>query len=172
MVMAPSKKAARMASIVPAAYAHKMTVRVAPMEEHDLDEALPLFAGYQRFYLEEPDDERNRAFFRRFCAPSDDGLLLGAWDADRLIGFACSYWTFSSTVADEIALMNDLFVAESHRGRHVGRALITATVEAARERGLHHVEWFTAPDNVVAQRLYDRMAEHRSEWVAYDIPTR
>jgi GNAT superfamily N-acetyltransferase len=161
-----------MASIVPAAYAHGMGIRVGPMTERDVDAALPLFAGYQRFYLAEPDDERNRAFFRRFVAPSEDGVLLGAWDDDRPIGFACSYWTFSSTVSDDIALMNDLFVADSHRGRGVGRALIEGTVEAARQRGVHHVEWFTAPDNVVAQRLYDRTGAHRSEWVAYEIPTR
>jgi GNAT superfamily N-acetyltransferase len=149
-----------------------MDVRVEPMREQDLDEALPLFAGYQRFYQAEPDDRRNLAFFGRFVVPSEDGLLLGAWDGDRLVGFACTYWTFSSTVADEIALMNDLFVSESHRGGGVGRALIQATVDAARDRGLHHVEWFTAPDNVVAQRLYDRTGAARSEWVAYEIPTR
>jgi GNAT superfamily N-acetyltransferase len=149
-----------------------MGITVRPMAERDLQDALPLFAGYQRFYEAEPNHERNLAFFRRFLAPSDAGILLGAWEDDRLIGFACSYWTFSSTVADEIALMNDLFVEESVRGRGVGRALIEATVEAARERGLHHVEWFTAPDNVVAQRLYDRTGASRSEWVAYEIPTK
>jgi GNAT superfamily N-acetyltransferase len=149
-----------------------MGITVRPMAERDLQDALPLFAGYQRFYEAEPNHERNLAFFRRFLAPSDAGILLGAWEDDRLIGFACSYWTFSSTVADEIALMNDLFVEESVRGRGAGRALIEATVEAARERRLHHLEWFTAPDNVVAQRLYDRTGASRSEWVAYQIPTR
>ena len=148
-----------------------MGVTVGPMSQRDLEDALPLFAGYQRFYEAEPNDERNQAFFGRFIAPSDEGILLGAWEDGRLIGFACSYWTFSSTVADEIALMNDLFVEEGSRGLGVGRALIEATVEAARERGLHHVEWFTAPDNVVAQRLYDRTGASRSEWVAYEIPT-
>ena len=49
------------------------------MTETDLETALPLFAGYQRFYRAEPDDVRNRSFFRRFLEPSDDGLLLGAW---------------------------------------------------------------------------------------------
>ena len=38
--------------------------------------------AYQRFYeVDEIDDERNRAFFGRFLAPSDDGMLLGAWTA-------------------------------------------------------------------------------------------
>ena len=149
-----------------------MAIRVRPMAERDLEAALPLFAGYQRFYESESDDGRNLAFFRRFLAPSEDGLLVGAWDEDRLVGFACSYWTFSSTVADDIALMNDLFVEEDYRGRGVGHALIDATVEAARERGLHHVEWFTATDNEVAQRLYDRTGAERSAWYAYEIPTR
>ena len=149
-----------------------MGVTVGPMSERELEDALPLFAGYQRFYEAEPNDERNQAFFGRFIAPSDEGILLGAWEDGRLIGFACSYWTFSSTVADDIALMNDLFVEDGYRGRGVGHALIDATVEAARERGLHHVEWFTATDNEVAQKLYDRTGAERSAWYAYEIPTR
>jgi GNAT superfamily N-acetyltransferase len=149
-----------------------MEIRVAPLREDDLDEALPLFAGYQRFYKAEPNDDKNLAFFRQFLVPSENGVLLGAWDGDRLVGFACSYWTFSSVSADDIALMNDLFVADSHRGRGVGRALIEATVDAARDRGVHHLEWFTALDNEVAQRLYDRTGAERSGWYAYEIPTR
>jgi GNAT superfamily N-acetyltransferase len=149
-----------------------MDIRVAPLREDDLKEALPLFAGYQRFYRAEPNDDKNLAFFRQFLVPSENGVLLGAWDGDRLVGFACSYWTFSSVSADDIALMNDLFVADSHRGRGVGRALIEATVEAARDRGVHHLEWFTALDNEVAQQLYDRTGAERSGWYAYEIPTR
>src|SRR5262245_25242553 len=87
-------------------------LRIAPLKEADIEAALPLFAGYQRFYEAEPDDERNRGFFARFVAPSDDGVVLGAWVGDELIGFACTYWTFSSTHAAEVAVMNDLFVAE------------------------------------------------------------
>ncbi len=49
-----------------------------------MDALLPLIAAYQRFYeVEEIDDERNRAFFSRFIAPSDDGMLLGAWRDER-----------------------------------------------------------------------------------------
>jgi GNAT superfamily N-acetyltransferase len=147
-------------------------VRVAPLRESDVEAALPLFAGYQRFYLAEPDDDRNRAFFRRFVEPSEDGLVLGAWVEGELIGFACLYWTFSSTHAAEIALMNDLFVAEGRRGRGVGRALIDAAAQAARARGLRHLEWLTAVDNHRAQRLYDRTEAERSAWLGYEIRLR
>ncbi|MBI4259653.1 MAG: GNAT family N-acetyltransferase, partial [Actinobacteria bacterium] len=127
------------------------------------------FAGYQRFYEAEPDDDRNLAFFGRFVAPSDRGLLLKAEDGDRVVGFATIYWTHSSTHAADVALMNDLYVAESHRGRRIGRRLIEAVVGAARERGCRHVEWLTAPDNRAARRLYDRTGAASSEWVAYEI---
>ena len=144
-------------------------VEIRPVRRGELKAILPLVAGYQRFYLSEPDDERNLAFFSRFIAPSEDGILLGAWEGDRAVGFACVYWTFSSTHAARIGLMNDLFVAEAHRGKGVGRGLIDASASAARSRGAHHLEWFTATDNATAQRLYGSTGAERSAWFAYEI---
>ena len=76
-----------------------------------MDALLPLIAAYQRFYeAPEVDDERNRAFFSRFLAPSEDGMLLGAWREEELLGYACLYWHFTSLVPAETVLMNDLYV--------------------------------------------------------------
>jgi len=145
-------------------------VEIAPIATEEFEELLPLIAAYQRFYeVEEIDDERNRAFFRRFLAPSEDGLLLGARGDGRLVGYACLYWHFSSLEACESVLMNDLFVAESARGKGVGRALIEATAAVAREREVPFVEWSTAPDNHTAQRLYDSTGAERSEWFSYEL---
>jgi GNAT superfamily N-acetyltransferase len=85
------------------------------------------------------------------------------------VGFACLYWTFSSSHAAEVALMNDLFVAEGNRGRGVGLALIEAAAEAARAKGKRHLEWLTAVDNHRAQRLYDRTEAERSAWLGYEL---
>ena len=121
-------------------------VRVEPIAEAKFEQLLPLIAAYQGFYeAEEIGKERNRAFFRRFLAPSDDGMLLGAWRGDELVGYACLYWHFSSTRAVETVLMNDLYVDAAARGEGVGRALIEASAEVARERGAPHLEWSTAP---------------------------
>jgi GNAT superfamily N-acetyltransferase len=145
-------------------------VEIAPILAEEFEELLPLIAAYQRFYeVEEIDEERNRSFFRRFLAPSEDGLLLGARSEGRLIGYACLYWHFSSTRATETVLMNDLYVDESARGQGVGQALIEATAEVARERGAPSIEWSTAPDNHTAQRLYESTGAERSEWFSYEL---
>lgn len=145
-------------------------VEIAPIAGEEFEELIPLIAAYQRFYeVEKIDDERNRGFFRRFLAPSEDGLLLGARREDRLVGYACLYWHFSSLEATECVLMNDLYVDESARGQGVGRALIEASAEVARERGAPFVEWSTAPDNQTAQRLYDSTGAERTEWFSYEL---
>ena len=149
-----------------------MPVDVLPATEADLDALLPLFAGYQRFYENDrPDDERNRAFFARFLAPSDQGLLLIARDGDEVVGFANLYWTHSSVAAEDHALMNDLFVSETARSGGVGRALIEASRAAARERGIRRLSWATALDNRRAQALYEKTGAERSAWFDYELPT-
>src|ERR1700693_1041849 len=104
-------------------------VDVRPIEQRDLEELLPLVAGYQRFYGAEPDVDRNRRFFSRFLHPSDEGLLLGAWVDGALSWFATLYWFFSSTKATDTVLMNDLFVLENVRGAGIGRALIQSALD-------------------------------------------
>ena len=88
---------------------------------------------------------------------------------DELAGYACLYWFFSSTQAAETVLMNDLYVDQRRRGAGIGRALIEAGVDVARDRGARHLEWATAPDNAVAQRLYDSTGAERSTWVTYEL---
>jgi GNAT superfamily N-acetyltransferase len=145
-------------------------VEVRPIRPEELEDVLPLIGSYQRFYAAEPDVERNRQFFSQFLYPSDEGLLLGAWVNGRLAGFATLYWFFSSTKATDSVLMNDLFVMQEHRGAGVGRALIQSALDETRRRGAAHLEWFTAPDNTTAQRLYDSFpSAGRSTWYAYEV---
>jgi GNAT superfamily N-acetyltransferase len=146
-------------------------IAVGPVLEEEFVTLLPLIAAYQSFYeVDEIDNERNRFFFRRFIAPSQDGELLAARDESGLIlGYACLYWHFSSLAAVETVLMNDLFVAPEARGRGIGRALIEGSRDVARRRGAAWLEWATAPDNHTAQRLYDSLPTEKSTWLEYEL---
>jgi GNAT superfamily N-acetyltransferase len=145
-------------------------LQIEPISAERMEALLPLIAAYQRFYeVEEIDEERNRAFFARFIAPSEDGMLLGAWRDGELLGYACLYWSFTSLIPGETVLMNDLYVVAESRGEGVGRALIEASAAAGRERGAQRLEWVTAADNETAQRLYDSTGAERSEWIEYEL---
>lgn len=145
-------------------------MEIRPATDADLDDVLPLFAGYQRFYTGTAQtDEQNRAFLTPFAGGESGRLLLARTKDGTPLGFANLYWTFSSTTAEAHVLLNDLFVAESARGGGVGKALIEAAADVARERGSRHLSWQTALDNRTAQRLYERMGAERSAWFEYEL---
>lgn len=150
-----------------------MPLDISAVTPGDLDEILPLFAAYQCFYTGEAQpDVRNRAFLSRFVEGGDAGLLLVARDTSgTALGFANLYWTFTSTAAREQVHLNDLFVTEAVRGAGVGRALVDAALDVARERGGASLTWMTALDNRAAQRLYERTGAERSAWFEYELAT-
>ena len=148
-----------------------MTPDIAPIDAAGLADVLPLIAAYQRFYETEVD-ERNATFFRRFVETDEHGMLLGARDPGdgALVGFACLHWRLDTVAAREVVCLHDLYVVPEQRASGVGRALLEASAGVARSRGTSALVWSTAPDNVTAQRLYDRTGAMRSEWVEYDLP--
>jgi GNAT superfamily N-acetyltransferase len=145
-------------------------VVIAPVGADDYEDLLPLIADYQRFYgVDTPDTEKNRAFFARFLGTSDAGCLLGARRHGRWAGYACLYFSPSSVEAEDIVIMNDLYVLPDARGAGVGRRLIDATTAVARARSVRRVRWSTALDNRRAQRLYEQTGAERSTWFEYEI---
>jgi GNAT superfamily N-acetyltransferase len=143
---------------------------IAPVGDGDYDALLRLVADYQRFYgVSSPDEQRNRGFFSRFLGDSEAGCILGARQSGHLVGYACLYFASSSVEAEDIVIMNDLYVVPDARGRGVGRRLIDATTQLARLRQVRRVRWSTALDNRRAQRLYEHMGAERTAWFEYEI---
>ena len=148
-------------------------VAVAPLGAADYEAVLPLIADYQRFYgVEHPDEARNRSFFAPFVRPGGPGHLLGARRRGALVGYACVSFLPSSIEAEEVAVLNDLYVLPAQRGGGVGRALIDATITLARARPVGRVRWSTAIDNRRAQRLYEGLGAERSTWFEYEVSVR
>ncbi len=135
----------------------------------DLADLLPLMRGYCDFYESSPPDENLRALSRALLDdPELEGVQLIARDATgQAAGFATVYWSWSTTTACRIGVMNDLFVAESARGRGLADRLIEAARAECARRGARKLTWQTAPDNLRAQAVYDRIGGAREQWVDY-----
>lgn len=145
-------------------------LRLDSVRAEELESFLPLIEAYQRFYdVEGIDRGRNRGFFGRLIAPSHLGALLGAWRGGAPIGFACLHWSLDSVHTLETVTLHDLWVTPAERGAGVGRALIGKAADLAHARGAHSLVWTTAPDNLVAQRLYDSLPVTRGSWVHYEL---
>ena len=138
-----------------------------------LPEVLPLIRAYQVFYqVPEINDEKNRAFFSQFGQGQPQGCQLLARWGDRVVGFATVYFSFSSTIAEKVAVLNDLYILPELRRLGVGRSLIEAAREYAAEQSAVRLQWLTAKDNLSAQALYDTMDTQRSEWQFYTYPVK
>jgi GNAT superfamily N-acetyltransferase len=162
-----------------------MGIEIRVVGADDVVDLLPLMRGYCEFYGTSPDDEALMAMSRRFVEGAGGveqgdgdrgspgrGTQLMARDEDgAAVGHATILWSWETTLAEPLAVMEDLFVAESARGTGVGRALIEACRRAAAARGIRHLDWMTAPDNLSAQGLYDSTGAVRSSWLSYRLPT-
>jgi GNAT superfamily N-acetyltransferase len=135
----------------------------------DLEDLLPLMRGYCDFYKVAPSDEDLLAMSRALLDdPEREGVQLIARNGEgEGIGFATIFWSWSTTDAARLGVMNDLFVAEGARGTGVADALIAACREECTRRGAKRLAWQTAPDNLRAQAVYDRVGGHREQWVDY-----
>jgi GNAT superfamily N-acetyltransferase len=143
---------------------------ISRITERDLDALLPLMRGYCDFYEVNPSDEALLKLSRALIAdPEREGMQLLARSDGAAVGFATIYWSWATTIASRIGIMNDLFVSPAARGTGAAEALIQACVDECRRHGAVELTWQTAKDNERAQRLYDRIGGKRAEWVDYSL---
>jgi GNAT superfamily N-acetyltransferase len=84
----------------------------------------------------------------------------------RLLGLAHYIFHRNTTMLGPVCYLQDLFTAEPARGHGVGRALIEAVYEKAKEAGSKRVYWQTHETNLTAIKLYEQVAE-RSGFIVY-----
>jgi len=149
------------------------THRVRPLAPTDLDAWLPLWDGYNAFYGRSGATALPRAItdttWARFFDPYEPVHALVAERAGGLVGVAHFLLHRSTTSIAPVCYLQDLFTDEAARGTGVGRALIEAVADWARDAGATWFYWQTREDNRTARQLYDRVAE-LTGFVVYSRP--
>lgn len=98
-----------------------------------------------------------------------EGIQFVAQHDGKLIGFATIYFSYSTLRAEKVAIMNDLYVVESERGRGVAIELFEACHRFSKEHECAYMSWVTASDNKRAQRFYEKMGGTVGDWMNYSI---
>jgi ribosomal protein S18 acetylase RimI-like enzyme len=147
-------------------------VEVRRADAVDVEELAPLFDAYRRFYGRAGDPEAARRFLRDRLERAESVAFI-ARDESGAMGFTQLYPSFSSVALGGIFVLNDLYVAPRARRRGVGRSLITAAVDHARDAGAVRLTLSTARSNTVAQALYESMGWRRDDrFLVYDFEPR
>lgn len=138
----------------------------------DLDAVVPLFDAYRQFYNQPSDLHAARLFLRDKFNHGESVIFL-AWDGPAPVGFTQLFPSFSSVSMARTFLLNDLFVAPSHRRQGVGALLLDAAVQYGRSLGAVRLSLTTNTTNVTAQATYESQGWKRDEaFYAYHfLPT-
>jgi phosphinothricin acetyltransferase len=87
-------------------------------------------------------------------------IVGAASDEHRLLGFA-SYGPFRPHPAYKYTVEHSVYVDPAHRGKGIGRLLLRAIVDRARQQGYHTIVGGIDRDNAVSITLHERLGfEH------------
>ena len=141
-----------------------MSVTVRPIRQSDLAAWQPLWDGYNAFYGRAGETalhpEITRVTWRRFFDANEPVFALVAESGGKLVGLAHYLFHRSTTRIELTCYLQDLFTAESERGRGVGRALIHGVYERAKAAGSRRVYWQTHESNAAGRLLYNKVGKH------------
>ena len=136
----------------------------------DYDQWLPLWDGYNAFYGRSGPTalapEITAMTWQRFFDAYEPVHALVAENGGRLLGLTHYLFHRSTNAIAPLCYLQDLFTTEAARGKGIGRALINAVYDVARRAGSPRVYWQTHETNLVAQELYNKVAE-RSGFIVY-----
>ena len=144
--------------------------KIVKAEEKDLEELGRLFNLYRIFYEEEDDLEKASRYISERFNRRDSKILVAQEGNTELAGFVQLYPSFCSVSAVPILILYDLYVDHSHRGKGIGRLLMNAARDFAKDNGFRRLELSTAKDNHIGQSLYESLGyELDAEFLHYSL---
>lgn len=133
-------------------------ISVRPARREDFAQWKPLWDGYTHFYQRELNDEITAVLWRRAFDVYEPIHVLVAELDGKIVGLVHFLYHRSTSLIAPVCYLQDLFTAQGLRGKGVGRALIEAVYERAKEAGAARVYWTTHETNATAMMLYDKIA--------------
>ncbi|MDI7741205.1 GNAT family N-acetyltransferase [Lysinibacillus fusiformis] len=135
----------------------------------DLEGTAHLFNLYRIFYNQGSDEKAALAYIKERIE-NEDSVIFLAKEKETYLGFTQLYPTFSSISMKRAWILNDLYVAEEGRKRGVGQMLLNKAKDFAIETGAKSLSLSTAPDNLSAQRLYEKNGYKKdTEFYHYEL---
>lgn len=133
----------------------------------NINEIASLFDEYRQFYKQPTNPIAARDFIHERIS-NDESVIYIAKIGDEFVGFTQLYPTFTSVGLARTWLLNDLYVKQEFRKRGVADHLIRAVIDFSKLTNRKKIFLSTAVDNIVAQKLYEKIGFVKDDFLNYE----
>ncbi|HGY3718812.1 TPA: N-acetyltransferase family protein [Citrobacter gillenii] len=144
----------------------KTPITIEPAIPQDYADWLPLWLNYQIFYRTDISEKVTQLTWERFLNPIEPIFCAVAKSDGKIVGLVHYLFHRSTWSESDYCYLEDLFVSEDARGKHIGKQLIEYVQQRARKRHASRLYWHTHETNLRGQRLYDWVA-NKSGMIEY-----
>jgi ribosomal protein S18 acetylase RimI-like enzyme len=102
------------------------------------------------------DEHRRREIFGQFVRDDTYGQAWLIVVNEKPVGYVVLTVSFSFEYRGYDAFIDELYIAEEHRQRGIGRQAMTFVEQVARQRGVNALHLEVSRDNIAAVELYRR----------------
>jgi len=141
--------------------------QITELRTEDRERWTELWRLYLEFYETTAPTEIYDHTWSRLLDPSAPIYGFGARVDGRLVGITHYLFHDHAWSPKQVCYLQDLYVDSGIRGGGVGKALIEAVGNVARDRDCLRLYWTTKEDNARARRLYDYIAKFNG-FIRYD----
>ena len=145
-----------------------MDVKIRLIEPADKASWKILYYAYLDFYESEPIESSAELLWDRLTKENPEIQGLVAEIGDEIVGIAHFHYQLSTWTHIFHCYLEDLYVSEPARGKGVATALIAEVKRLAIEQKCSELFWITKKDNLIARKLYDKVAT-ASDFIRYEI---
>jgi GNAT superfamily N-acetyltransferase len=117
-----------------------------------------LYIGYADFYKVEMNEKILEIVWGWLNDTNHELKGIGYETDGKIIGFAHYRKLLSPLKGKYIGYLDDIFVDPEYRGQKIGEKLLNKIKEISKVNDWNLIRWQTDEDNLVAKKLYDKIA--------------
>ena len=117
----------------------------------------------------EPNSETQSKALSKIILDSKIGIILIAKDDDKILGMVNLLFTESTALGSKVALLEDMVVLSSSRGRGIGSQLIDYAISEAKKAGCKRITLLTDIKNTKAQSFYQKKGFVKSKMTPFRL---
>ena len=147
-------------------------IKIRKAGESDIPSLLPLMRELAEFEKYSKDFAITDAVLREqgFLRSPPDFHCLVAEEGSTLVGFLVYYFVPFTYRAKPNLIIKELYIADRHRGRGIGRKLMKAVARQAQETSCGMIKWWVAKWNERGMDFYKRLgATIDNEWHEFQL---